>query len=150
MKKIINNRMYDTDTATNVGEWENMADIRNFRHFTETLYRKRTGEYFIHGVGNADSKYAVSAGQNQWTGGAKIIPLTYDSARKWAEENLGVAEYIAEFGEPAEDGGTQSITVNIPVTLHDALKKRQAETGKSMTQIVIETLENELMKKQDI
>lgn len=39
MKKIINNLLYDTDTAKHIGSWKTGRVIY-------TLYRKRTGEYF--------------------------------------------------------------------------------------------------------
>ena len=144
MKKIINNRMYDTDTAAHVGEWENMDNVRDFQYVCETLYRKRTGEYFLHGFGNAASKYSRLTRENEWTSGEQIMPLSYKSAKKWAKMRLGEEKYLEEFGEPAEEEGTQSMTVHIPASLHNALKKRQAETGKSMTQLVIESLESAL------
>ena len=61
MKKIINGRKYDTDTASMVGEWSD-GYPSDFRYEAETLYRKRNGEYFILGEGNAMSRYAESRG----------------------------------------------------------------------------------------
>ena len=38
MKKIIKGKLYDTTTAKELGWWENIQDVRNFSHFSETLY----------------------------------------------------------------------------------------------------------------
>lgn len=47
MKKIISGRIYDTDTATKLGAWWSSSDVRDFSRVEETLYRKRTGEFFL-------------------------------------------------------------------------------------------------------
>ena len=46
MKRVINGRSYDTDTATLVGE--HVAGEPGQTEYTrETLYKKRGGEYFV-------------------------------------------------------------------------------------------------------
>ena len=136
MKKIINNNLYDTDTAREMGCWSNMADIRNFHWFHETLYRKRTGEFFLHGEGGPASKYAVSAGQNCWSGGEKIIPLSAASAREWAEEHLDADEYEEIFGLPDEDTEPAALNVMLDGALMARLRARAAEEGASLTATV--------------
>ena len=59
MKKIIDNKVYDTNTATLIGSKDNGISPASFAYCRESLYRKRTGEYFKHGEGGANSKYAV-------------------------------------------------------------------------------------------
>jgi predicted transcriptional regulator len=141
MKKIINGKRYDTDTAIQVGEWENMIDVLDMHHFTETLYRKRTGEYFIYGVGNAGSKYSRSTGNNTWCGGSAIIPLTYDAAREWAEDHMDADEYEAEFGEVSEDGdGDVVISIRVSPAAKAALDKAAAQTGRTKSDILTELL----------
>lgn len=142
MKKIINNRKYDTDTATMVGEWANMYDIRDFAYYSETLYRKRNGEYFLFGSGNARSKYAASLGNNSWGGSDQIIPLTYDAAREWAERCMDADEYEAEFGAVSEDDSDQSVVLSVRVSpaAKAALDRATAQTGRSKGDIVSELL----------
>ena len=101
MKKIINGRMYDTETAEKIEEWDNGMYGNDFRACEETLYKKKTGEYFIHGSGGALSKYAVSCG-NGSTGSSDIIPLTKDRAKTWMEEKGDPDAYTKEFGEVPE------------------------------------------------
>lgn len=104
MRKIIRKKVYDTETARRVGsEWDNGYSVSDFGYCAEQLYRKKTGEYFLHGEGGAQSKYARSCGRTAWCGGEAIIPLTYEAAREWAEEHLETEEYEAEFGTPDED-----------------------------------------------
>ena len=84
MKKIISNKVYDTNTAQKLGDWDNGHYTNDFAYCAETLYRKKTGEYFLHGEGHALSKYASHSGNSSgW--GEKIIPMSYTEAQTWAE-----------------------------------------------------------------
>lgn len=96
MKKIINGKKYDTDTAECVGYWSN--GYSGFQRAEERLFRKKTGEFFLHGEGGAMTIYSESYG-NEISGGNEIIPLSEEEAREWAERNLDVEEYEAIFGE---------------------------------------------------
>ena len=97
MKKIINGRMYDTKTATLVGT-ASYSYPGDFSYWEENLYRKKTGEFFICGEGGPMSQYAHRIGQNLWSGGEKIRPLTLKEAREWAERYLDVEKYEQTFG----------------------------------------------------
>ncbi len=101
MKKIINGKKYDTDTARFIG-YAGYSHPGDFGFYVEHLYRKRTGEYFLHGIGGAMSKYARKIGLNEWSGGEEIIPLSLEEARKWAEEHLNADEYELAFGKIEE------------------------------------------------
>ena len=101
MKKIINGRMYNTDTAKLVAEWDNSLSQTDFKHCEENLYRKKTGEYFLHGKGGPCSRWCEFVG-NCIFGGEGIIPLTITMAMEWVENNLSADEYIAIFGEVEE------------------------------------------------
>lgn len=97
MKKIINGKRYDTDTAKNLGS-AGYSHPGDFNYWRETLYRKKTGEFFLHGIGGAMSRYARSTGLNEWTGGEEIRPLSLEEAQKWAEKYLEVEEFERIFG----------------------------------------------------
>lgn len=134
MKKIIDGKLYDTDTAKQMGIWANNGSWRDHNHCVETLYRKRTGEYFLHGEGGPMTKYAVSTGQNSWSGGEKIIPLSASKAREWAEEKLDADDYAAIFGMP--DGGTdekETLCIQLPADLMARLRAGASEAGTSLT-----------------
>lgn len=103
MKKIINGKKYDTETATKIGfACGGGLSFRDFEYWEETLYKKKTGEYFLFGEGGPASKYSVSIGSNSWSGGERFIPMTREEAAKWAEEALDVDAYEEEFGEVPE------------------------------------------------
>lgn len=72
MKKIINRKTYNTDTADIVsrktsGEW---GDPKGYE---EILYQTRKGDYFIYGIGGVDSKYPKET----------IIATTADEAKNF-------------------------------------------------------------------
>ena len=101
MKKIIDGRMYNTETATELGDFWNGLGASDFNSLSETLYRKKNGEFFLYGEGGAMSKYSQLFG-NESCGGEEIIPLTEEQAKHWAEKNLDADKYIEIFGEPEE------------------------------------------------
>ena len=104
MRKIINGKLYDTETAQHIGRREFGAG-GDFSHFTETLYRKKTGELFIVGEGGPMTCYGESKGENCWGFGERIIPgsdFGEDELKKWVDENCDVDTYIWLFG-PVEE-----------------------------------------------
>ena len=140
MKKIINGKRYDTETATLVTEWES-GYPSDLGYVCEELYKKRTGEYFIFGHGGAASKYATSAGNNSWSGGSAIIPLSYDAARQWAEGHMSADAYEAEFGEVAEgDEGDVVLSIRVSQAAKAALDRMAARTGRAKGDILTELL----------
>lgn len=141
MKKIISNRRYDTDTATLVAEAE-FGYPGDFAYYQERLYRKRSHEYFIHGEGNAASRYAKAVpGGNSWRSGEGIVPLSYEQAREWGEQNMSTEEYEAEFGEvlPEEDG-TVVLSVRVSTAAKAKLDRHCRTTGRQTREVVDELL----------
>ena len=101
MKKIINGRMYNTDTAKKLGSYQR-SNERDFNYCYEALYVKKKGEYFVAGEGGPLTSYAHAVSGGGWTGGEDITPLTESEAREWVENHLSADEYIEIFGEPEE------------------------------------------------
>ncbi|MBR6834207.1 hypothetical protein [uncultured Fibrobacter sp.] len=101
MKKIINGRLYDTDTAKCVGCFDNDYEGNDSRYEAENLYCKKTGEFFLYGWGGPMSSYAETYGTTI-TGGEVWRPLSIDEAKKWAEHHLSAEKYIKLFGEVEE------------------------------------------------
>lgn len=101
MKKIIGGKKYDTNTAECVGSWDNGLNSGDFNNCSEDLYRKKTGEFFLHGEGGANSKYSKSNGNSSW-GSSDIIPLSIEEAKQWFEDYGDADEYEAIFGEVTE------------------------------------------------
>lgn len=102
MKRIIDGRMYNTETATLVGHYNNGCSYSDFHVIDESLYIKKTGEWFLYGFGGAMTEYAVKCEDGMTGGSARIISFTDDEAKKWLEKYNLVDEYIKYFGEPEE------------------------------------------------
>lgn len=140
MKKILNNKVYDTSTAREIG-CNSYSNPRDFHYWCETLYCKRTGEYFLHGEGGPMSRYSERIEQNSWSGGEKLIPLSYENARKWAEENLTANEYEGEFGPVTEDDSAETVNVSMPAALIAKLRRKAQEEGTSVSKVITSILE---------
>lgn len=109
MKKVIRGRLYDTETAKSIGSASDTG---------ETLYRKRTGEYFL-------------------TSGDRIIkPLAYTEAKEWAENALDGDEWFAEFGEPEENGDKTTMNISVTVGAADIVKRAAQKKGKSVSETI--------------
>lgn len=135
MKKVIKGRLYDTATAKMMG-LDGGGD--GFKAWHEELYQKRTGEFFLFGQGGAMTKYAVAVGDNSWSSGEKIIPLTFETARQWAEAHLGADEYGEIFGIPDEDAEPVTISAKLPAGLI-ARARNKAQAQRTSLTAIIET-----------
>lgn len=131
MKKVINGKLYDTATAKECGDDHHHGG--DLDYYIDTLYRKKTGEFFIHGEGGPRTKYGQHTGNNHWSGGEKIIPLSYAEARGWAEEHLTGDEYEAIFGPVAEDESRVQVCYSLSVAAAETIKRRAAEAGISVS-----------------
>ena len=139
MKKHINGKMYDTDTAKCIGQWDNGRYGRDLDACEESLFRKRTGEFFLYGSGGPMSKYSVSRGNNNWSGGEQIIPLSWQSAREWAEEHLDGDQYETIFGAVEEDDSRETVTYSLSKSAAEKARREASKVGVSAS-AYIETL----------
>lgn len=141
MKKIINGKVYNTETAQEAGSWSNHLSVRDFSRCDETLYRKRTGEFFLHGEGGPMTKYAEPGNGNMRGPGETIRPLSFDEAREWAEEKLSAEEYEQIFGEISDDDTDCLISAIVKASSRDRLRRAVEKTGKTAGQILDELIE---------
>lgn len=139
MQKIIKGRKYNTDTAQEVCGYSNGLPWGDFDWVQETLYVKRTGEYFLHGKGGARSKYAVPDGDFMG-GGSEIIPLSEKEAQSFVEENGDTETYEKFFGEASE--GETRTTIILSETAKKKLQRLALEKRVSISQIVERLIEN--------
>ena len=136
MKRIINGKRYDTSSAKKLAEaCSKSYSRRDFGFWEEELYLTKSGNYFLHGVGGPASKYAEACGQNNWTGGEKIIPISEEAAKVWAEEHIDGDEYESIFGE-VEMEDRAKISADIPVSIKEKLD--EIKGNKSYGEIISE------------
>lgn len=98
MKKVINGKLYDTETATLVAEYDSGHYSNDFHSSEEKLYRTKKGAWFLHGKGGAMSRWSERCGSNCYCGGEGIEALGDYDARTWCEEhNVDVDVIKANF-----------------------------------------------------
>jgi hypothetical protein len=104
MKKLIDGKMYNTETADNIAAWSNTYDRGNFHFCEEYLYKTGKGTYFLHGIGGSLSKYAQPSGGTGKCGGEDIEVLTPEKAFEWLQSHDLADIAKREFPERIEEG----------------------------------------------
>ncbi len=142
MKRIINGVTYNTETATLIytdaleGSWNDL------KWLSESLYKTRSGRFFLHGEGGAMTKYGKAVGTNSWIGGEEIIPISEDYARRWLEQFEAPDEICPELFPGGEDTETESVIyLRVPSFLKTKLEAKAKEQGKSLNALLMRTIE---------
>lgn len=118
MRKVINDRIYDTKTAREICSWVKITSPDGTKR-EEILYRTRRGLYFIHSTD--------LSGQVVET----IAPVSKQEAMDFAEGMLEITEYLGAFPQEAPD---DIVAVLVPVTrgIKERLKGIAMERGETM------------------
>ncbi len=103
MKRIINGKRYNTNTATRLHEYQSPYAHNDFNFFRESLYRTEKENYFLAGEGGALTRYGQAEGGGGMQGGEGIRPITKKEAMKWLEEHDGETVLEEEFGDAIKD-----------------------------------------------
>ena len=99
MRKIIDGKAYDTDTATELAN-DGRGYRGDFDRWHEALYRTTSGAYFLAGSGGPRSHWGrPGPGQNEISGGEGLRVMTDQQAREWMEQHGTADEYEEAFGE---------------------------------------------------
>ena len=87
MKKVIEGKRYDTETALEICKiFEGYSS--DFRHIDCTLYQgKRSKAFFLAGSGGPMSIFSKRCSDGSYSGGSDIIPLTVEQARTYCERH---------------------------------------------------------------
>jgi hypothetical protein len=102
MKSIIDGKLYDTEKAEEIAEWENMQNCTDFHWYYERLFVTTKRNYFLHGQGGAASRYAESGGGIS-SGSEAIIALTDDEAFDWLAKHGHTDVALEHFPAMIED-----------------------------------------------
>lgn len=101
MKKIINNKKYDTETAKRIGRFEQLNN-----GYYEELYVKTTGEFFLYLPSeNSTVLWDHRDELDEYRGMtlvSVICPLSEDAAKEWVSKVMDGEVYEELFGEVAE------------------------------------------------
>lgn len=136
MNKVINQKRYNTKSARYIAQWTNGLDDKAPDYIRETLYRKHTGEFFLHVYGGKGTMYAEKTGVRARKPGEKLIPLEFKAAVEWSSEKLTEDEHAAIFGIGEDDGTLFPFTINLPQTVARKLRLYSSAHGLSVSEIV--------------
>lgn len=121
MKKIIDGKRYDTSLARFIERFE-VAPGR-----FESLYRKRTGEYFLYS--EMDQK-------------GHLLPLAYDEARRWAKSHMVVEAFDAEFGVIIDDTNRIPLLLSLNAAGVERARRVAAQRGVLLSALVDELFDS--------
>lgn len=143
MRKTIEKKRYDTATAKAMGNWQRgLPSERGY--ILETLYQKKTGEYFLHCQGGSRSRYAQRIAPNTWGSGERVIPFSEEEANAWADNHLTDAAYNVVFEEAPHESTLTAITLMLsPSTiekLHQQALLRNCETYELAEEVLAKNL----------
>ena len=96
MKKVVDGKMYNTETAEWIASYDNGLSRNDFGFCWEDLYRTKKGAFFVYGRGGALSRWSQSCGNGR-CGGSGIEPLAEFEAREWCETHDVDADTITKY-----------------------------------------------------
>ena len=102
MKKVIDGKLYNTDTATEIS----MASYgygNDLDAWDETLYVTKNGAFFIYGSGGPASKYGRSERQNSMSGGSELRVVSKEDALEWCEKYVDDADEYRDYFDCIEE-----------------------------------------------
>lgn len=126
VKRIIDGKTYNTETATQLASWSSTGNPDTANQPYEhggILFQTRFGAYFV---------VQYDEGQDPWDDNyEKLIPLEPEQAQRWAEKHCSADDVEAIFGEMPEAGDAEAkLTLRMP----DALRKRLVTLAESRKQ----------------
>lgn len=143
MKKIINNRVFDTDTAQLIKCADHDNITSNEGSCKQNLYRKRTGDYFLCVSGaRADSFHNLRLTDAKHDRERHIYLLTFEQARAWCEAEMTAEEWLENF-EPAEDDSLAALNLTLSAAAVSKFKlsaQQQQISQKELMEKLIGTL----------
>ena len=137
MKKIIDGKSYNTETARAVGKRQYTGNVGSV---TETLYFTKSGRYFLHIDGNPLGAYHKRT--------EEIISLPLEDTKEWAESHLNAEDYKRWFGSVigTEADERERFTTNLSPACKVKLRQIKEATGKTYSEIIemlVDTYETE-------
>lgn len=103
MKRIIDGKTYNTETAVLIADFWNGLSSGDFHSLSEELYLTRKGTFFIAGEGGALTSYA-EAYANMSGSGAGIRVISQEAALAWCEAHDFIDEAELYFSDLIEEG----------------------------------------------
>jgi hypothetical protein len=101
MKRIIDGKIYNTETATLIADISPRYESRNDFNWEDTkLYRTRKGQWFLAGEGGARSRWSHPIGNGSTAGDGLELVQEYEAQQLVGQH--APEKYTEFFGEPEE------------------------------------------------
>lgn len=97
MRKIIDGKLYNTETALRLYDYDNKLYTTDFHYYSETLYKTKKGAYFLLAEGGAMSKMSESNGHSTF-GGIDIKAFSPAEAQDYLIKHQAIDIFEIEFG----------------------------------------------------
>lgn len=121
MRKYINNKMYDTQSAVCIFKKKSEGLNKNHIAYEEVaIYRKKQGEYFLYNYRGLK---------------ADIVPLSYEQAVQYVKTYGSVDEFNKAFSVSSTKG-TTSIRVIVPKSIKKKLDIICSQRGITQTEFI--------------
>lgn len=133
MKKIINGKVLNTDTAKMIAT----VMIDKEKDIIESLYRTKSGAFFIYSVFPKSNVGKLDMSE-------EITLISHTQANEWSRQHLTESEYNDWFGVGSDENMT--ITVNITKEIYSILKKEKELTGETYGEIISYAIKNVFKK----
>ena len=139
--KKTNNKFYDISKATPLVTVEKTFGKKYGDNpdddWTETLYRKPTGEFYVYGSGGKNSPYSVDEDGTSNAGSRYEIWLesNYNAARNWVHTNCPEKQEEIFVTEAKEEKNTvTSILISQKARMN--LKRKSKEMGLTVSELI--------------
>ena len=97
MKSVIDGKLYNTTTAKEIAEIDNISQDVNygsFGYFCESIHLTKNGAWFLYGYGGC---------QTQYNNSGTITPLSNKEAMEWLEKHDEVEALLKHFSDAITD-----------------------------------------------
>lgn len=101
MKKLIDGKMFNTETAEKIAFWSN--GLSNDAHeISETLYKTKKDNWFLRGYSGAFGPYGAKWGRN-FSAGSDLVSLTQEEAKAWLHSHNEIDLVLRFFPDSVEE-----------------------------------------------
>ena len=90
MKKVINGKMYDSETDLAIAFYETSNNVNSRYYYSERLHMTDDGEFYLHGTGGFFTQYGKVCEDGSRCSGEDIILLPMEKAKRWVKFHYGV------------------------------------------------------------
>jgi hypothetical protein len=139
MKKVIEGKLYNTESAKLLLEWSDETGDDDAT-VEEALYYTKGGKFFLFGKGDSYSRYAQETSSG-FAPGEKIVPLTEATALAWCKEHFSGVQYAPVFR--AIEEGTVTVTFRVPPSVKDRFDKMKDKRGMTAGELLDTMLTSE-------